>query len=104
MIWLTPQERKALWEEYPEVQEVYEEYNGILPEDDGAWERVAEHCHQIREQYQTMQVEVALLDVVWQLECLAKKKKRRLSYATGNEVRGRIEEVSPGEKSPGHVR
>ena len=49
MIWLTPQERKALWEEYPEVQELYEEYNGILPEDDGAWERVAERCHQIRE-------------------------------------------------------
>lgn len=73
--WLTPQERKALWEEYPEVQEMYEEYNGILPEDDGAWERVAERCHQIREQYQTMQVEVALLDVVWQLECLAKRKR-----------------------------
>ena len=75
MIWLTPQERKALWEEYPEVQEMYEEYNGILPEGDGAWERVAEHCHQIREQYQTMQVEVALQDVVWQLECLAKRKR-----------------------------
>lgn len=75
MIWLTPQERKALWEEYPEVQEMYEEYNGILPEDDGAWERVAERCHQIREQYQTMQVEVAPLDVVWQLECLAKRKR-----------------------------
>ena len=66
MIWLTVQERKALWEEYPEVQEMYEEYNGILPEDDGAWERVAERCHQIREQCQTLQVEVALLDVVWQ--------------------------------------
>ena len=65
MIWLTPQERKALWEEYPEVQEMYEEYNSILPEHDGAWERVAERCHQIREQYQTLQVEVALQDVVW---------------------------------------
>lgn len=75
MIWLTVQERKALWEEYPEVQEMYEEYNGILPEDDGAWERVAERCHQIREQCQTLQVEVALLDVVWQLECLAKRKR-----------------------------
>ena len=70
MIWLTPQERKALWEEYPEVQELYEEYNGILPEDAGAWERVAERCHQIREQCQTMQVEVALLDVVWQLSLI----------------------------------
>lgn len=27
-----------------------------------------------------------------------KKKKRRLSYATGNEVRGCIEEISPGEE------
>lgn len=75
MIWLTPQERKALWEEYPEVQEMYEEYNDILPEDDGTWERVAECCHQIRKQYQTSQAEAALLDVVWQLECLAKRKK-----------------------------
>ncbi len=75
MIWLTVQERKALWEEYPEVQELYEEYNGILPEDDGSWKRVAERCHQIREQCQTLQVEVALLDVVWQLECLTKRKR-----------------------------
>ena len=75
MIRLTPQERNTLWEEYPEVREMYEEYNGILPEDAGAWERVAERCHQIREQYQTLQVEVALLDAVWQLECLAKKKR-----------------------------
>lgn len=103
MIWLTVQERKALWEEYPEVQELYEEYNGILPEDDGSWERVAERCHQIREQCQTLQVEVALLDVVWQLECLAKKKERKLRYAAGNEVRGCIEKISPGEESPGHV-
>jgi hypothetical protein len=75
MIWLTSQERKVLWEEYPEVRELYEEYNDILLEDDGAWERVAECCHLIRNQYQTLQVEVALLDVVWQLECLAKRKK-----------------------------
>lgn len=75
MIRLAPQERKILWKEYPEVQELYEEYNSILLEDNGAWGRVAERCHQIREQYQTMQVEVALLDVVWQLECLAKRKR-----------------------------
>lgn len=75
MIWLTVQERNFLWEEYPEVQEMYEKYNGILLEDDRSWERVAERCHQIREQYQTIQVEIALLDVVWQLECLAKRKR-----------------------------
>ena len=75
MIRLTPQERKALWEEYSEVQKMYEEFNGILLEDDGAWERVAEQCRQIRQQYQTSQAEAALLDVVWQLECLAKRKR-----------------------------
>ena len=95
MIWLTLQERKALWEEYPEVQELYEEYNGILPEDAGAWERVAERCHQIREQCQTMQVEVALLDVVWQLECLAKKKdsqaRKEPASGRGNGIPGFLE-------------
>lgn len=75
MIRLTPQERKILWEEYPEVQELYEEYNSILLEDNGAWGRIAERCCQIREQHQTQQAEVALLDVVWQLECLAKKRR-----------------------------
>ena len=75
MIWLTVQERKALWEEYPEVQEMYEEYNGILPEDDGAWKRIIKRCHQIKEQYQTRQVEAALVDAAWQLECLAKRKR-----------------------------
>lgn len=75
MIRLTPQERKILWEEYPEVQELYEEYNSILLEDNGAWGRIAERCCQIREQHQTQQAEAALLDVVWQLECLAKKKR-----------------------------
>ena len=75
MIRLTPQERNTLWEEYPEVREMYEEFNGVLLEDDGVWERVAERCHQIREQYQTLQVEVALLDVVWQLGSLAKKRR-----------------------------
>ena len=75
MIRLTPQERKILWEEYPEVQELYEEYNSILLEDNGAWGRIAERCCQIREQHQTQQAEAALLDVVWQLECLAKKRR-----------------------------
>ena len=77
MIRLTPQERKILWEEYPEVQELYEEYNSILLEDNGAWGRIAERCCQIREQHQTQQAEVALLDGVWQLECLAKKRRSR---------------------------
>lgn len=75
MIWLTLQERKALWKEYPEVQEVYEEFNDILLEEDGAWKRVMERCHGIREKYQTKQVEAILLDTVWQLECLAKKRR-----------------------------
>lgn len=75
MIRLTPQGRNTLWEEYPEVREMYEEFNGVLLEDDGAWQRIVEHCHQIKQQYQTDQVEAALLDAVWQLESLAKRKK-----------------------------
>ena len=75
MIRLTPQERNTLWEEYPEVREMYEEFNGVLLEDDLAWKRIEEHCHQIRQQYQIGQAEAALLDVVLQLESMAKKRR-----------------------------
>lgn len=35
---VTAEERKKLWNQYPEVQELFEEFNGTLLEDDQAWE------------------------------------------------------------------
>lgn len=76
MIRLTPQERKILWEEYPEIRELYEEYNSILLEDDTAWEAVVSRCHEIRGMYhETAGVEAALVDASYQLEVLAKKRR-----------------------------
>lgn len=68
--------RKALWEQYPEVREMYEEYNGILLEDDSGWERLVARSHEIHKLHTgNKAVEAALLDAVAQLEKLAKKRR-----------------------------
>ena len=36
-----------LWELYPEVRNLYEEYNGILLEDDFAWKELTEKAEQL---------------------------------------------------------
>lgn len=72
---MTNAERQFLWSQYPEIQEMFEEYNGILLEDDIAWEDVVNRCHEIRDIYRgTVGVEAALIDASYQLEILAKKR------------------------------
>lgn len=39
---MTGREAMKLWELYPEVRNLYEEYNGILLEDDFAWKELTE--------------------------------------------------------------
>lgn len=73
---MTNAERQFLWEQYPEVQEMYEEYNGILLEDDPGWERLVARSHEIHALYAgNKAVEAVLLDTVAQLEKLAKKRR-----------------------------
>lgn len=73
---MTNAERQFLWSQYPEVQEMFEEYNGILLEDDTAWEAVVSRCHEIRDIYHgAAGVEAALIDAAYQLEMLAKKRR-----------------------------
>lgn len=37
---MTGKELEKLWELYPEVRELYEQYNDILVEDDQAWKEL----------------------------------------------------------------
>ena len=37
---MTGQELTKLWELYPEARNLYEQYNGILVEDDPAWKEL----------------------------------------------------------------
>ena len=42
---MTGREAMKLWELYPEVRNLYEEYNGILLEDDFAWKESVSYTH-----------------------------------------------------------
>lgn len=73
---MTAAERQFLWNQYPEVREMFEEYNSILLEDDGAWERLVSRCHEIADSYHGNSfVEMLLSDAAYQLEKLAKKRQ-----------------------------
>lgn len=73
---MTAAERRFLWNQYPKIMEMFEEYNSILLEDDGAWGRLVNRCHGIADSYHgDMIVEMLLADAVYQLEKLAKKRK-----------------------------
>lgn len=72
---ISREERKKLWELYPEIRELFEEFNYTLLEDDRTWKRVVDKCHEIREKYpEGKLVETALSDVAYELEKIAKKR------------------------------
>lgn len=72
---ISKEERQKLWELYPEVQELFEQYNGIRLEDDQGWESLVEQCEKIHEKYPTKTMEMLLCDAASQLDQLAKKRK-----------------------------
>lgn len=73
---VTAEERKKLWNQYPEVQELFEEFNDTLLEDDRAWERLVRRCHRIQERYYRSKViEILLVDAAYELENIAKKRR-----------------------------
>lgn len=73
---MTAEERCFLWNQYPEVREMFEEYNSILLEEDGAWESLVNRCHGIADSYHGDKVvEMLLADAAYQVEKLAKRRK-----------------------------
>lgn len=73
---MTKAERQFLWSRYPEVLEMFEEYNGILLEDDAAWERLVARGYQVMDMHEGNKiVEELVLDTISQLEKLAKKRR-----------------------------
>lgn len=72
---MTASERRFLWNQYPEIREMFEDYNGILLEDDLGWKQLACRCYEIMELYHgNKTVEILLLDTVDQLDKIAKKR------------------------------
>lgn len=44
---MTHEEKRALWTVYPEVWEMFVEFNGITLEDGRAWSRLVDKAHRI---------------------------------------------------------
>lgn len=71
---MTGREAVKLWELYPDVRNLYEEYNGILLEDDFAWKELTEKAEQlITESMGTGMKDALVLYTVAELERIAKK-------------------------------
>lgn len=64
-----------LWELYPEVRSLYEEYNGILLEDDSAWKELTEKAEGLIRESETTDIKKKLiLYTVAELERIARRK------------------------------
>lgn len=72
---MTSVEWSELWRAYPEVGQLFLEFNDICQEDDASWVRVINRCREIETQYQGSEsIEIVLADVLRQLENISRKK------------------------------
>lgn len=72
---MTHQEKQRLWGRYPEVWEMFVEFNGITKEDDEAWGRLIDRAHQIMGTYDLPVVMELLITTVDDLENISKKRR-----------------------------
>lgn len=75
---MTGREAKSLWNLYPDVRSLFEEYNDILLENDPAWKDLTEQAEaMIRDPGCTELKEKLILYTVAELERMAKKRRGR---------------------------
>lgn len=72
---MTGQELIKLWELYPEARNLYEQYNGILVEDDPDWKELTGTAEALIRKSNTELCTTVILETVRQLEYLAKRRK-----------------------------
>lgn len=68
------EEKKILWEKYPDVWEMYEEFNGITQEDEEAWERLIDRAHAISHKHNLPEVNLILQETVYELDRISRKR------------------------------
>ena len=72
---MTGAEVQKLWELYPDVQSLYEQYNGIHLEDNAAWKELTEKAEAlIREPGCTELKQQVILYTVAELERIARRR------------------------------
>lgn len=73
---MTHEEKKILWKRYPEVWTMFEEYNGILQEDQDSWKRLVDQAGELRKKYHT-EIDMLLQETVGELEKISRRRERR---------------------------
>lgn len=68
------EKRLRLWKRYPKVREMFEAYNGVLQEEEDAWERLVEQAGELREEYRS-ELDEILRDTVMELDKISRKRK-----------------------------
>lgn len=71
---MTYQEKMLLWKQYPQVWEMFVEFNDITQEDGDAWKRLVDRADQINDAYHLPVVEQLLIETVGQLEKISRKR------------------------------
>lgn len=71
---MTHEEKRALWAVYPEVWEMFVEFNGITLEDSEAWSRLVDRSDQIWAAGGSPVLRELILATVDDLERIAKKR------------------------------
>lgn len=71
---MTHEEKRVLWGLYPEVWEMFMEFNGITMEDDDAWARLVDKADQLGADGSSI-LRQLLTDTVEDLEKIAEKRR-----------------------------
>ena len=71
---MTYQEKMLLWKQYPQVGEMFVEFNDITQEDGDAWKRLVDRADQINDAYRLPVVKQLLIETVGQLEKISRKR------------------------------
>lgn len=72
---MTHQEKQELWGKYPKVWELFEEFNGIIQEDDEAWRRLIDRAERLDAVYGLPVVQELLKETVDDLEKISLKRR-----------------------------
>lgn len=72
---MTHQEKQELWGKYPKVWELFEEFNGIIQEDDEAWRRLIDRAEWLDAVYGLPVVQELLKETVDDLEKIFLKRR-----------------------------
>lgn len=72
---MTAAEKQVLWKLYPEVWDLFVEFNGILQEDDEVWRRLVDRATEIGIRHNSETVNRLLQETLLELDVISRRRK-----------------------------